>query len=207
MSLEPWLAFVAACIVLTLIPGPSVMLVVGQAITKGKRAALLVVVGDVIGGIVLMVLSFMGVGAILAASAVLFQIVKWSGVFYLAYLGYCQIRDARNDVDGFAQNHGASSSAWGSLWAGAVTAVLNPKAIIFYMAFVTQFIDPTGNMVLQMSILTLTSTVVVAVLLAGYALIAERARQAFQSKRARKRIGYTGGTFMIGGSVLMATAR
>ncbi|MBL4645761.1 MAG: lysine transporter LysE [Hyphomicrobiales bacterium] len=206
MSLEPWLAFVAACIVLTLIPGPSVMLVVGQAMTKGKKAALLCVAGDVLGGIVLMLLSFLGVGAILAASAVLFQIVKWSGVFYLAYLGYCQIRDARNDIDGFAQNHD-TSSALGSLWAGAVTAILNPKAIIFYMAFVTQFIDPTGNMVLQMSILTLTSTVVVAVLLAGYALIAERARQVFQSKRARKRIGYTGGTFMIGGSVLMATTR
>ncbi len=164
------------------------------------------IAGDIVGGVVLMGLSFMGVGTILAASALLFQIVKWAGVIYLAYLGCRQIAEARNDNGYFAEAH-QTSSAWGSLWAGAVTAVLNPKAIIFYMAFLAQFIDPARDMALQMVILTITSTIVVAVLLTGYALVAGRTRQFFQSKSARKRIGYTGGTFMIGGSVLMATTR
>ncbi|MFT4961540.1 MAG: homoserine/homoserine lactone efflux protein [Paracoccaceae bacterium] len=80
---------------LTLILGPSVLLVVGQALSKGRKAAMMCVAGDVVGGIVLMGLSFAGVGAILATSAILFQIVKWTGVIYLAYLGYRQIIEAR----------------------------------------------------------------------------------------------------------------
>lgn len=96
MSFQSWLAFSAACIVLTLIPGPSVLLVIGQALAKGRAAAMMCILGDVVGSIILIGLSFMGVGAVLAASAALFQIVKWAGVFYLAYLGYRQIVEARN---------------------------------------------------------------------------------------------------------------
>jgi threonine/homoserine/homoserine lactone efflux protein len=206
MSFENWIAFTAACIVLTLIPGPSVLLVVGQALTKGRKAAMMCVAGDLIGGIVLMLLSFLGVGAILAASALLFQAVKWAGVLYLAYLGYRQITDARKDVFEVSGT-GSVSAGWGSLYAGAITAILNPKAIVFYMAFLAQFIDPAGNLVLQMTILTATSTLVVAVLLSAYVVIAVRARQAFESRRAQQRIGYAGGTFLLGGSLLMATTR
>lgn len=209
MSFETWLAFTTACIVLTLIPGPSVLLVIGQSITRGKKAAMMCIFGDVIGNIVLMGLSFAGVGAILAASAVLFQIVKWLGVLYLAWLGYRQIIEARQ-VSTETTNAPTSEhigSNWRSFWAGTITAILNPKAIIFYMAFLAQFINPQADLASQLTILTLTSSMVVVVLLTGYALLAARARETFQSPRARKRMGYTGGTFMIGGSVLMATTR
>lgn len=208
MSFESWLAFTLACVVLTLIPGPSVLLVVGQALSKGRKAAMMCVAGDVLGGIILMVLSFAGVGAILATSAVLFQIIKWSGVIYLAYLGYRQIIEARaggSQFDDMDVSH--DGTGWGSFWAGTVTAVLNPKAIVFYMAFLAQFMDPTRDIGLQAVILITTSTTVVALLLAGYAMIAMRARATFQSRSAQRKIGYTSGSFLIGGSVLMATTR
>lgn len=208
MSFDAWLAFTLACIVLTLIPGPSVLLIVGQALSKGRRAAMLCIVGDVVGGIVLMGLSLAGVGAILAASAVLFQIVKWSGVLYLAWLGYRQIIEARSDVGLFdTVETDNSATGWSSVWAGLLTAVLNPKAIVFYMAFLAQFMDPAGSFALQAAILIATSTVVVGLLLAGYALIAARARSLFQSRKARRRIGNCSGSLLIGGSVLMATTR
>ncbi|POF34585.1 LysE family translocator [Roseibium marinum] len=206
MPLENWIAFTVACIVLTLIPGPSVLLVVGQALTRGEKAAMMCVAGDLIGGLVLMLLSFLGVGAVLAASALLFQAVKWMGVLYLAYLGCRQIVDARKDMFELSGS-GNTSTGWGSLCAGAVTAVLNPKAIVFYMAFLAQFIDPAGNLVRQMTILTATSTLVVAVLLSAYAVIAIRARQVFQSRAARQKVGYAGGTFLLGGSILIAASR
>lgn len=206
MAFENWVAFTLASIVLTLIPGPSVLLVISQALTRGKRAAMMCIAGDMVGTIVLMALSFMGVGALLAASAVLFQTMKWAGVFYLAYLGYRQIADARHAADPGTDDH-QSNSTWGSFWAGSITAVLNPKAIIFYMAFLAQFIDPNGSLGLQMGILTVTSTLVVAILLAGYALVAARARTSFQSSVVRRRIGYAGGGMMIGGSALMAATR
>lgn len=209
LNFETWLAFTTACIVLTLIPGPSVLLVIGQSLTRGKAAAMMCILGDVIGSIVLMGLSFAGVGAILAASALLFQVVKWVGVLYLAWLGYRQIAEARQTPaeDENITKPGQAHSAWRSFWAGAITAILNPKAIIFYMAFLAQFINPQADLTSQLAILTLTSSMVVVVLLTCYALVAARARQVFQSPVARKRMGYTGGTFMIGGSVLMATTR
>ncbi len=206
MHIEIWLAFVLACAVLTLIPGPSVLLVVGQSITRGRKAAMLCILGDMLGGVVLMGLSFLGVGAVLATSAILFQLVKWIGVAYLAYLGYRQIMDARThrapDLD-----NAQPISAWGSFWAGCLTAILNPKAIIFYMAFLTQFIDPNADIAPQVMILIMTSTAVVAVLLTGYAMMAAKARRTFRSETARKNMAYTGGGFMIGGSLLMATTR
>lgn len=206
MAIETWIAFFVATIVLSLIPGPSVLLVTGQALTRGTRTALVCVVGNQMGGVFLMVLSMLGVGAILAASITLFQVVKWAGVFYMAYLGYRQIVEARKGLVDTSIETG-SMKLLGSLKAGFLAAVLNPKAIIFYMAFLTQFVDPTGNTLVQFSILVATSTVAIGIVLSGYVLVAARARRAFQSQRARKIFGYTGGGFLIGGSVLMATTR
>ena len=206
MSLEHWLAYIAAFAILSLIPGPSVLLVVGQALTRGTSAALLCIVGNLLAGVLLMVLSLMGVGAILAASITLFVIVKWAGVVYMAYLGYRQIIDARKGSStDLSQDH--SVPALGSLRAGFLAGILNPKSIIFYMAFLTQFMDPNTSQLLQFSIMITTSTIVIGIVLSGYVFLAARARQAFHSRSARKVFGYTGGGFLIGGSVLMATAR
>ncbi len=206
MTFDSWLAFTLASIVLTLIPGPSVLLVISLAIAKGRKAAMMCIVGDMVGTVVLIVLSLLGVGALLAASATLFQLVKWAGVLYLAYLGLCQILDARNLPD-IADDEQHISSPWQSFWAGSITAILNPKAVIFYMAFLAQFIDPESSFVLQMGILTITSITIVAILLAGYALIAAHARTRLKSQSVRKKIGYVGGGIMIGGSTLMAATR
>ncbi|PCI03945.1 MAG: lysine transporter LysE [Hyphomicrobiales bacterium] len=206
MSFEVWVAFAAACAVLTLIPGPCVLLLIGQSLSRGLGPAFSSIVGVLIGDILLIILSLMGVGAILAASAALFQLVKWAGVFYMAYLGICQILDARQEAKTVSsENHPAFM--FGSLRAGFLAAVLNPKGVMFYMAFLSQFVNPNGNMVLQISILAITSTVVVGLILAAYVMMANKARTAFQSEKTRKRIGYTGGGFLIGGSVLMATTR
>lgn len=206
MSFEVWIAFVAACAVLTLIPGPCVLLLIGQSLSRGLRAAFSSIIGVLIGDILLIILSLLGVGAILATSAALFLLVKWAGVFYMAYLGIYQIIDARRDAKP-ASKEKHPAFMFGSLRAGFLSAVLNPKGLMFYLAFLSQFMNPNGSMVLQISILAVTSTVVVGLILAAYVLTANRARVAFQSEKTRRRIGYTGGGFLIGGSVLMATTR
>lgn len=204
MKLEIWLAFIAANAVLTLIPGPSVLLIISQAITRGKKVALMCIAGDVLAVMVQMTLSLLGVGAILAASATLFALVKWAGIGYMAYLGYRQISDAHQGKTA----HNASVQKHGTgFGVGFLTGVLNPKGIIFNVAFLTQFMDPTGNTLVQFSILVITSAIVVSTILAGYALLAARARQTFQSRKSQKVFGYTGGSFLIGGSVLMAATR
>lgn len=202
MSFDLWLTYIAAFAILSIIPGPSVLLVVGQALTRGTTAAFMCILGNLLAGVVLMVLSLMGVGAILAASITLFVMLKWAGVFYMAYLGYCQIKDARNP-DAIEQ----PALAKNSLKAGFLAGILNPKSIIFYMAFLTQFMDPNGDQLLQFAVMICTSTVVITLVLTGYVLMAARARKAFQSGKARKAFGYTGGGFLLGGSVMMAVAR
>ncbi|QQX79830.1 LysE family translocator [Shewanella sp. KX20019] len=205
MSIEVWLSFVIASAVLTLIPGPCVLLVISQSLTKGIRAAFMCILGDVFGGVMLMVLSLIGVGAILATSATLFMIFKWLGVMYMAYLGYCQIAAARtSSTDNNTDKDQTLSVA--SMKAGFIASSLNPKAIAFYMAFLPQFMTPEGDEVLQFAILILTSSVVVAVILAGYALLASSASQFLQRKKSQKYLGYVGGSCLISGSAYMATA-
>lgn len=181
-------------------------MVVGQALSRGRKAAFLCILGELTGGFVLVGLSLFGVGAILAASAELFQIVKWAGVFYMAYLGYRQIIDARRDGVTPPQEQGEQGGL-SSARAGFFTAVLNPKAIIFYVALLSQFLDPNANIYSQFAIVVATSTVIVGAVLGGYAILAAQARKTFQSAKARRRFGYTGGGFLIGGSVFMAATR
>ncbi|MGS0727437.1 LysE family translocator [Shewanella sp. 0m-11] len=205
MSIEIWLAFVVASSVLTLIPGPCVLLVISQSITKGMPAALLCIVGDVFGGIVLMMLSLVGVGAILATSTTLFVILKWLGVTYMAYLGYCQIIEAKNTAPNI-DTYKKKASNISSFKSGFIASSLNPKAIAFYMAFLPQFTNPEGDTFLQFTILIITSSVVVGGILACYALLASNASKVFKYEKSKKYFGFTGGGFLIGSSMYMATA-
>lgn len=205
MSLETWLAYVAAYTILSLIPGPSVLMVIGQSLSKGLGAAFHGIFGDWLGGIVVMTVAYVGLGTVLATSSEVFHIIKWAGVAYMAYLGLAQILAARRMVESDLTSAPSASLRSGSLRAGFLTGVLNPKVILFYVAFLAQFMNPAHPMMPQFLLLMATSTVVVLIVLGGYALLAAQARKVFQSLRARKRMGYTGGSFLLGGSALMAT--
>ena len=206
MSVELWLAFAATSTVISLIPGPSVLMVVGQALGRGRRAAFWCILGNVVGGSVLITLSLLGVGTILTASAALFQVVKWAGVLYMTWLGWIRIREARRArLPSLPDAERGDSLA--SARAGFLVGVLNPKAIVFHVAFLAQFLDPAANVVLQFAILSATSAVVVGGVLGAYALLADRARRYLRSERMRRRVDYASGGFLIGGSAVMAFTR
>lgn len=202
MPFESWIAYVIAYAVISIIPGPSVFMVIGQSLSRGGRAAMACIVGDLAGGVIVMTASFLGLGLILASSSYAFMALKWLGVAYMAYLGFMQIIAARNLT---GANPAGPASTRGSLGAGFLTGVLNPKAIMFYMAFLAQFIEPAAPQTPQFLILMATSTLVVALVLGGYALLAAKVSSRLQSLSARKRMGYAGGSCLLGGSALMAT--
>ncbi|MEH6631765.1 MAG: LysE family translocator [Halopseudomonas aestusnigri] len=206
MSFELWLAFVVACTVVTLVPGPCVLLLIGQALSRGITAAFSSIAGILLGDIFLMLLSLMGLGAILGSSEILFQVVKWAGVIYMAYLGYCQIVEARKAPTN-SLNPPQPSKKLASFKAGFLSAALNPKGIMFYLAFLPQFMVSTGNAELQIIILLATSTLVVAVVLAAYVLAAAKAKKLLFTGAARKRINYVSGGCLMGGSAMMAVLR
>ncbi|WP_299827256.1 LysE family translocator [uncultured Roseobacter sp.] len=207
MTFETWLAYVAAYVVLSLIPGPSVFMVIGQSLSRGLGAAMFCILGDMLGGVIVMTASYVGLGLILAASSNAFLLLKWAGVAYMAWLGVTQIVSAKrlSDVAVTRQTTGTQQAA--SFRAGFLTGVLNPKAILFYVVFLAQFMNPDLPMTPQFLILLITSGGVVFFVLMGYALVAAQARRQMRSLRARKAMGYAGGSFLLGGSMLMATNR
>ena len=204
MHFDSWITYVIAYAVISIVPGPSVLMIIGQALSRGKRAAIACIFGDLLGGIFVMTASYLGLGLILASSALAFAVMKWVGVAYMAYLGLSQIIAARkiSEIELLTQ-----PSTRGSLGAGFLTGVLNPKAIMFYMAFLAQFIDPAAAQLPQFLILMVSSTAVVAIVLGAYALMATRISDYLKGVKARKQMGYAGGTFLLGGSAVMAVTR
>jgi threonine/homoserine/homoserine lactone efflux protein len=204
MSIETWLAFVAASAVLLIIPGPTILLVISYALGRGLRAALPVAVGVAFGDFTAMTLSLLGLGALLATSALLFTIFKWAGAAYLVWLGIALWRaGAGLQVEG-RKDAAPALSMLGHAW--LVTA-LNPKSITFFIAFLPQFIDPTVGFWNQMLIFEATFLGIAFANAIGYGLIASRARGLVQNQRAIGIFNRVGGSLLIGAGLAAASVR
>ncbi len=184
MSIETWLAFTAASAILLVIPGPTVLLVVSYALGQGWRTALPMAVGVALGDFTAMTLSLLGLGALLAASATVFTVLKWLGAAYLVYLGVKLWRAGgtpRRDSPAPMSRRPLKMLAHAFL----VTA-LNPKSLTFFVAFLPQFIDQKAAFLPQVT--HLCRHVPCARLrqcLLTYALVASRARQRRAATRGR----------------------
>lgn len=195
MPIETWLAFVAASAVLLVIPGPTILLVVSYALGQGRRVALPVATGVALGDFTAMTLSMLGLGALLAASATLFTVLKWVGALYLIWLGIKLWRAAGAGTIPEARADGSPLKMLAHAW---IVTALNPKSITFFVAFLPQFLDPAGNWLTQMAIFEATFLTLAAANAFGYALIAGRLRGAIGSRRIVAAINRTGGTLLIG---------
>jgi threonine/homoserine/homoserine lactone efflux protein len=204
MSIETWLAFVAASAVLLIIPGPTILLVISYALGRGLRAALPVAVGVALGDFTAMTLSLLGLGALLATSALLFTIFKWAGAAYLVWLGIALWRaGARLEVQGRKDE----APAFGMLGHAWLVTALNPKSITFFIAFLPQFIDPTVGFWNQMLIFEATFLGLAFANAIGYGLIASRARGLVQNRRAIGIFNRVGGSLLIGAGLAAASVR
>ncbi len=207
MSLEIWLAFVMATVVFCIIPGPTVILVVGQAITHGKKSVIPLVAGVLAGDFTAMTLSVIGLGAILATSASLFLILKWFGVGYLIYLGIKTWRQApqRFAEADFSGPDTDSKQGRNMFRSAFLVTALNPKDIIFFVAFLPQFIDPQTAVFPQWLILMATLLCLVGLNISVYTYFAGTVRQHIQSYQARKRLNRIGGTALVSAGLITAT--
>lgn len=202
MTLETWLAFSAASIVLLLIPGPTILLVISYALGQGWRVALPMAAGVALGDFTAMTLSMLGIGALLMASATIFTVLKWLGAAYLIWLGVKLFR-AGGSFETKARTEATSplkmlAHAW------LITA-LNPKSITFFVAFLPQFLDAKAPFLPQMAIFEATFLTLAFLNAFGYALVASKARNLFRSERAIRAFNRTGGTLLIGAGVMTAT--
>ena len=204
MSIETWLAFTAASAVLLIMPGPTILLVISYALGRGMRTALAVAVGVALGDFTAMTLSLLGLGALLATSALMFAIFKWIGAGYLVWLGITLWRSGGR-LDVAARKDGAPAfSMLGHAW--LVTA-LNPKSITFFVAFLPQFLDPAAGFWRQLIIFEATFLALAFANAVGYGLIASRARGLVQNERAIAIFNRVGGSLLIGAGLAAVSLR
>ncbi|SEK50168.1 Threonine/homoserine/homoserine lactone efflux protein [Roseovarius nanhaiticus] len=174
MTFELWLAFVAASTALLLIPGPTVLLVLSYALSKGRGVAVASAGGVALGDLVAMTASLMGLGALVLASATLFTALKWIGAVYLVWLGIKLIRSAPGA--GLEMPQSATITGRGVFWHAAAVTALNPKSIAFFIAFVPQFVTLNAPLAPQFSLLIGTFVTLAALNALAYALLADRMR-------------------------------
>lgn len=203
MTFEIWLAFVAASAVVLAIPGPTILLVIGQSLGAGRRGALPLVAGVALGDLTAMTLSLAGLGAVLAASATAFTVVKWLGAAYLVWLGVSLWR-AKVPEQGAAPVALPAASAMRDAY---VVTALNPKSIAFFVAFVPQFIVAGAAFAPQAAILIATFVVMAAANAALYAVLAGRLAGAVRRPAVRRFVNRAGGTMLIGAGVATAAMR
>lgn len=175
MDFHTWLAFVAASTALLLVPGPTVLLVLSYAISQGRRVAIATVAGVALGDLIAMSASLAGLGALVLASATLFTVLKWIGAIYLVYLGVKLFRSASTASLGDVGKVAGARPAAVFGHAATVTA-LNPKSIVFFIAFAPQFIAVDHALLPQFGVLIATFVGLAAINALAYALLADRLR-------------------------------
>lgn len=207
MSIEHWLAFVAASSILLAIPGPTILLVISYALGHGRKVASATVAGVALGDFTAMTASMLGLGALLATSAAIFTVLKWVGAAYLIWLGIKLWRTpiSTEEADG-TMPAPAEKPVRIFLHTYIVTA-LNPKSIVFFVAFLPQFLDLGRPLFNQMLIFESTFLVLATINATLYALMASAARQTIRKPKVQAIVNRTGGSLLIGAGLLTAGLR
>ncbi len=210
MTWEIWIAYVIACTILLAVPGPTIMLVITHALTRGRRTGFYTVPGVILGDTAALILSLAGLGAILSLSANLFTAVKLIGAAYLIYLGVQMWRSASDPLPAVDRQDKPiidGKTGWRlGLHAFAVTT-LNPKGIVFFIAFLPQFIVTSAPVAPQLVLLGTTFVVLGGINAAVYAVLAGSLNKWLRRPRWMRAVNRIGGGFLIGAGVTMAAMR
>jgi threonine/homoserine/homoserine lactone efflux protein len=203
MSLQVYLAFIAACVALALLPGPIVTLLIANGLRHGTRAALTNIAGVQLGLVIALTVVAIGLTSLMATMGYWFDWVRFAGAAYLVWLG---IKLIRSPVEGVSADAPPPPPRGGFFLQGFVVALSNPKLLVFFGAFLPQFMDMSRDHISQVAVLGVTFMVIAGLTDATYALLAGRARKFFSARRTRLLSRVSGG-FMIGGGVWLALAR
>ena len=203
MSLNVYLAFIAACIALALLPGPVVTLLIANGLRHGTRAALINILGVQTGMIIALSILAIGLASLMATMGYWFDWVRFAGAAYLVWLG---VKLIRSPAQGLSDDAPPPPPRGGFFLQGFLIAMSNPKLLLFFGAFIPQFMDMSKDHFSQVALLGVTFMVIAGLTDAAYALLAGRARSFFSKRRTRLMSRISGG-FMIGGGVWLALTR
>ena len=202
MPLENWLAYTFVTATFLLIPGPTILLVISYSLIRGRQAVFALLLGVGLGDIVAMILSFIGVGLLLQTVTIAFQFLKWIGAAYLIWLGIRMWRSASESMELSAIT---DNKVWHAIMANAfVITALNPKSIVFFLAFLPQFINSEKPFITQSLILGSTFLMLAIISVLFYSMLATFAGQQMQLSLIHRWTNRIGGIFLIGAGGMIA---
>ncbi|MCG6412182.1 LysE family translocator [Vibrio fluvialis] len=208
MSIETWMVYALAVLILTASPGPSSLLCMTKGVISGWRRAFATALGSLTAITGIMTLSFTGLGVLIASSEIIFNVVKWLGAAYLAYLG---LKALTSKQDHYEMTNGESSQVAGyrsHYVSGFIVGASNPKAILFFTALFPQFIDPQAELFSQYAIFASTFMIMELSWLCFYAYLGEKSSTWILAKgRAKLFNRLTGGVFVGAGAWLSTVSR
>lgn len=204
MTVELLAAFALASCVLLIIPGPTILTVISYSVTHGARAKLPLVAAVALGDSTALLLSVAGLGVVLASTTWMFTLVKVLGGLYLIYLGLKQLLSSGSLLE--SETTTMPDSRWTLFRNTWLVTALNPKGIVFFIAFLPQFINPAQPAAHQLWILSATFVVLATANALLYAAFASKASELLSSAKAQRRFNIGGGTLLMvaGGWALTA---
>jgi len=198
-------AFAVAMTALCVVPGPAVLLVVSQALSHGSAKAVWSILGVTAAGTAWFVLSATGLGAVLRASYELFFAIKWVGVVYLLWLGISAFR--RTSKLASVKPDPGSGRPMRLFANGFVLQMANPNVLLFFTAFLPQFIAPKAPLVPQLAVLAVVTAIIELVVQLAYAFLAGRFRELLAAPRFTKLTERIAGSLLIAAGLGMAALR
>jgi threonine/homoserine/homoserine lactone efflux protein len=202
VPLDLYLAYLFACVLIAIIPGPTVTVIVANSLRHGTRAGLLNVAGTQLGLALMMATLIVGLTSVIAAMGWIFDWLRYAGAAYLVWLGWKLLRSP----EAIAEAGDAPRPKGGFFLQGFIVMMSNPKALLFFGAFIPQFVDPRGNYVAQIVLLGVTAMAVALVSDGAYAVLTGRAGAVLSKKKARL-ASRVSGSFLIAGGIWLALTR
>jgi homoserine/homoserine lactone efflux protein len=202
MSPEVYLAYIIACAIATIVPGPTVTLIVANSLTHGTRAGLLNVAGTQLALALMIGVLVVGLASIIETMGWWFDWLRLAGAAYLVWLGWRLLRSS-----GGQDRPGRVPAPRGGFFLqGFLVMLSNPKVLVFFGAFIPQFVDPRGDHVSQVALLGVTAMAVAMLSDGGYAVLTGRAGTLLARRHVR-RLSAASGICLIGGGVWLALTR
>lgn len=202
MSFQLYLAYVAACFIAAIIPGPTTTLIVANSLRHGMRAGLLNAAGTQLGCGTMLTLVLFGLATVIANMGHWFDWLRLAGAAYLIYLGWKLIRAA----GATAETQDIRQPRGGFFMQGCLVSLSNPKQLLFFGAFLPQFIDPQGNYTAQIALLGMTALICGGISDSSFAILSGRAARMLSPHRSRWIMRCSGGV-LIGGGLWLGLSR
>jgi len=202
MNLNIYITFIFATSLILIIPGPTIIMVLSQAINHGRKSVIPLVLGVVVGDLTAMTLSLLGLGALLSTSAILFSFFKWIGALYLIYLGIKLWKS--KPIDRSEQYKTVKTTNFTLFKSSFIVTVFNPKSIAFFVAFFPQFINPIKPVQIQLTLLGGTFLTLAVINATLYALFASQLGERMKKPNIQKWFNRFSGSALIGAGIFTA---